>query len=118
MLVNAQIVLMRCKTNKKLSGIRIEQTENGSWKMNWAFPINEEIARNEGFDKTNLTADIYIDNEYPGCPICGAKGFVRCGSCGKLTCYDNEISLNCAWCSNFMDNITESDEFDLSVGDY
>ena len=41
MLVNAQIVLMRCKTNKKLSGIRIEQTENGSWKINWAFPIKE-----------------------------------------------------------------------------
>lgn len=62
MLVNAQIVLMRCKTNKKLSGIRIEQTENGSWKINWAFPIKE-------LSENNL--NIYTCSTYfPTVPKC------------------------------------------------
>lgn len=118
MLVNAQVILVKCKTSKKLFGARIEEMQNKSWLMNWAFPISDDIAQNEGFDKTTLTADVYIAEEYPGCPTCGAGNIVRCSQCGKLTCYDNEPSFNCAWCSKVITTVKFDVPVELSTGDF
>lgn len=39
--------------------------------------------------------------EYPGCPSCGADGFVRCGGCGQLSCQDGTWELfTCPVCGN------------------
>ena len=50
----------------------IEKREN-DWVRTWAFKIKEETAQKEGFDKTNFSGSFYTDEEYPGCPYCGAK---------------------------------------------
>lgn len=35
------------------------------------------------------------------CPYCGNKGYVRCGSCGKITCKPNNTKeFTCAHCGN------------------
>lgn len=34
------------------------------------------------------------------CPYCGNTEFVRCGRCGKLTCYSGEGEFVCDHCSN------------------
>lgn len=34
------------------------------------------------------------------CPYCGSTSFVKCGSCGKLTCYDGSGHFDCAHCPN------------------
>lgn len=118
MLVNAQIILVKCKSTKKLFGARIEEQQDKSWIMNWAFPIKENIAQNEGFDKNKLSADIYIDNAYPGCPDCGAKNIVRCSGCGKLSCFNNEPSFNCAWCSRQITAVSFDSPIELNAGDF
>jgi predicted RNA-binding Zn-ribbon protein involved in translation (DUF1610 family) len=39
--------------------------------------------------------------DYPGCPGCGADGFVRCGQCRKLGCWDDSWELfTCPRCGN------------------
>ena len=118
MLVNAQIIIVKCKSSKKLFGARIEEQKDKSWIMNWAFPINEKIAQNEGFDKNKINADIYIDTAYPGCPDCGAKNIVCCKGCGKLSCYNDESSFNCAWCSKLITAVSYDSSIEVSSGDY
>lgn len=118
MLVNAQIILARCKNTKRLFGARIEEQSDKSWIMNWAFPIKDEVAKDEGFDKSKLTADIYIANEYPGCPDCKAKNVVSCGTCGKLTCFNNEPEFDCAWCGKHITTVTFDKPVEVSTGDF
>lgn len=118
MKVNAQILLARCKKSQQLYGIRIQQVDGNDWAMTWAFTIDETRASHEGFDKTKITADCYVTDEYPGCPNCGSLGYVRCGYCGKLTCYNDETSMKCAWCRKTLNNIEYAGAMDLSAGDY
>ena len=67
----ASVILAKCASDK-LYGIRIEKRDN-DWVRTWAFKIKEEMAEKEGFDKVNFTGSFYTDEEYPGCPYCGAK---------------------------------------------
>ncbi len=92
----ASVILAKC-AGDKLYGIRIEKREN-DWVRTWAFKLNEEMAEKEGFDKTQFTGNFYTDEEYPGCPYCGAKKCFVCGSCGKVSCYDGSDRVVCGWC--------------------
>jgi hypothetical protein len=39
--------------------------------------------------------------DYPGCPYCGADGFVHCGRCKELSCYDDSWEIfTCPRCGN------------------
>ena len=78
----ASVILAKCAQDK-LYGIRIEKRDN-DWVRTWAFKLKEETAEKEGFDKINFTGSFYTDEEYPGCPYCGAKKCFVCGNCGKV----------------------------------
>jgi len=112
----ANVLLARCKNNKRLYGITIEQDTPQLWNMKYSYPIDEHRAKSEGFDKTKITADCVAANDFPGCPFCGSMGYVKCGQCGKLTCYKDEVSMKCAWCNNNMDNIGYYGPMDISIG--
>lgn len=96
----AKIALCKCKETHKTYGVRFEQMSNG-WKYTWAFPIKENVAKREGYDATILKGTLVQDTEYPGCPYCGAKYFIVCGTCGKLNCNTGIIAgkFTCEWCS-------------------
>lgn len=96
----AVVICSRCGGNKKLYGVRAEK-KSKIWHFTWAFKLGEEVAKREGFTSTNINgADTETDEEYPGCPYCGNTGFVHCGECGELTCYDGEDWFTCAHCGN------------------
>lgn len=117
MIVNAQVILVKCKSSKRLYGVRIQQNKGKEWDMTWAFPIDDKRAKNEGFDRTVLNADCSATDDYPGCPTCGATGFVKCANCGKLTCWNGENSSKCAWCNEKLNDIAYRGAMDISVGD-
>ena len=98
----AKVILARCERNKKLFGMRIERpgAVKDFWVMNWAFRIDENSARNEGFDSERVVGNIDFTNDFPGCPYCGTKGFVVCGNCGRLCCYSDSSYSTCAWCGS------------------
>ena len=77
-----------------------------------------EIAEKEGFDKTNFSGSFYTDDEYPGCPYCGAKKCFICGSCGKVNCYDGTDKVHCNWCGAGGTAYNDDSKMDVTGGGY
>lgn len=127
------VILCKCvytrSARDNLFGIRIEKIQ-GDWMRTWAFKIGEDKARNEGFDKENITGSFVSTPEYPGCPHCGAESFSIC-DCGKMFCYDpnkeqhNTEIINgnafihrvCPWCGE-DGYYSYTNSFDMKGGGY
>ena len=114
--MRAEVILMKCPESKKIFGVRTEE-RNGDWVRTWAFKVNERTAANEGVDKTIIRGNLYADDDYNGCPYCKAINFVQCGKCGKLTCWNNEEKMSCAWCGLTGNTSRLQDEIDVKAGD-
>lgn len=116
MLVNANVILAKCKGSDKLYGMRVQE-KDGDWIRTWAFRIKEEMARQEGFDKVEINGSFSRTAEYPGCPYCGATNFIVCGKCNKISCYNNEKISVCNWCGN-SSKIVAKQRLDVAGGDF
>ena len=116
MRVKAKVILSRCKDKKHLFGMRVQE-HNGDWVRTWAFPIQEETALQEGFDKVQIQGKLNVTDEYPGCPFCGSKEFFVCGKCKKINCYYGEEITTCRWCGSSADT-KGADNFDVTGGGY
>jgi transcription elongation factor Elf1 len=117
-LLNAKVIMARCSKNQKCFGIRIEQREN-DWVRTWAFPIDEQKAKHEGYDANKVTGSMNAVDNYPGCPHCGSSGFVQC-SCGKIGCWigaEGTTKYTCPWCKKESE-VQIADRFDVSGGGY
>ena len=96
--MNAEIVLAKCQAHHYLFGIRAEELADGSWLMNWAFPLEDRRAAAEGYDSKPITAPKWAET-YPGCPHCGSANIMQCGSCRAITCMPvHAVASVCAWC--------------------
>lgn len=116
--MEATVILTKCPKTRRMFGVRIHKMDDGDWWRTWAFPIEERRAKCEGYDLQEIKGNLYSTDKYPGCPYCGTYGFVQCGHCGKLSCYNGEDSLDCMWCGNEMINIvTAEDGFNVNGGD-
>lgn len=92
------IALARCGRLKDLFGIRFEEKQKGSWVGTWAFKVNEDTARREGYHHDMIKGSFNLD-DYPGCPHCGARGFFICNRCGKIICLPEMVPVvTCSWC--------------------
>lgn len=103
--MEAVILLQKCSQTKKTFGNRVEERSPGKWYKNWAFPIRESKARNEGYDKSSINGMLYSAEEHPGCPYCGSRSSVLCGTCKRLTCWHGEKEMSCQWCGAYMTGI-------------
>lgn len=113
--MEANIILIRCNKENKAFGVRVQKMKDGDWYRTWAFKVNARHAKNEGYDTNKVVGNLCATEEYPGCPYCGSKGFVQCGTCKKLTCWNGEESMTCHWCGSTMDNIvTTTDKFTVT----
>ena len=83
-----------------------------------AYKLKEETAEKEGFDKINFTGSFYTDEEYPGCPYCGAKKCFVCGNCGKVSCYDGSDKVVCNWCGSNGTAADDDGKLDVSGGGF
>ena len=95
----AEVMLCKCHQTGKTFGIRVEKTGPDSWKQTWAFPIQENSAKREGYDSSMILGNIAFTDEYPGCPYCGSLGWVHCGNCNKLTDNNGSSYFKCGWCN-------------------
>ena len=116
--MEATVILAKCSKAKRTYGIRIQKMEDGDWHRTWAFPVDEKRACNEHYDETSVQGNLRATEKYPGCPYCGTKGFVQCGSCHKISCWNGESRMTCPWCGNDMVDIAPATKkFDVSGGD-
>lgn len=114
---NAIVIIAACGKSKRKFAIRSEQISN-AWYFTWAFKINESRIKSEGFDKSKISGLLYVANEYPGCPHCGATGFVRCGSCGKISCFgENDKLFTCPFCGISGETVQTDTFDDIQGGD-
>lgn len=52
------------------------------------------------------------------CPWCGNRGYVRCGVCHNITCYNNNFNeFTCAYCGNSgnVTGVISGDELNNSI---
>jgi len=113
--MEANVILAKCSTHNQSFGIRIEK-RNSDWVRTWAFKIDEDKAKREGFDVTPITGSLMEVDYFPGCPYCKTFGFVVC-NCGKMSCLANNVtSAQCYWCNTLMENIVEAETFDVKSG--
>lgn len=114
----ANVVMAKCKSAKRPFGIRIEKRTNNVWYCTWAFKLSEQVGSNEGYGSAMISGRVDVDPEYPGCPYCGSTGWVSCGNCGKLTCYNGEgHTFTCTWCGQ-SGELQSAETFDLSGSGY
>jgi len=116
--LNATVVLARCNKTKKLYGMRVEQRGN-DWVRTWAFPIDEQKAKHEGFEANKITGTFKAVDDYPGCPYCGAMVcFTDMSShCGKMSCFNGGTQHTCPWCGQTYE-VHYSNTVDVSGGGY
>ena len=113
--MEANVILAKCSTHNQAYGVRIEM-RNGDWVRTWAFKIDENKAKREGFDTTPIIGSLMEADAFPGCPHCKTFGFVVC-DCGKMSCLMPSVtSAHCHWCNTYMENIVEADTFELKSG--
>ena len=51
MTMKASVILIRCSRNKSVFGARTQQMNNDDWWRTWAFAIDEDRAKREGYDR-------------------------------------------------------------------
>ena len=114
--LTATVVLARCNKTKKLYGMRVEKRGN-DWVRTWAFPIDEQKAKHEGFEANKVSGSMNAVDDYPGCPYCGQKNFVHC-ICGKISCWGDESNIfTCPWCGQ-TGEVQIAENFDVKGGGY
>ena len=97
---NVVIVLARCMQFGQDFGIRFEEVEPRNWIGNWAFPIREDLAKRESYDRSTVSGSMQFSDDYPGCPSCHACSIFRC-KCGGVACWDGVTGwITCPWCHN------------------
>ena len=95
----AAVILFKCPTKEKTFGVTVEKMQNGDWQRVWAFPLDEKVAKNEGFDRIQVQGSLQGTEKYPGCPFCKEHSFFQCGNCQRYACYHGESSVTCPWCN-------------------
>jgi hypothetical protein len=112
----AHVLLVRCQNSKELFGVRMEK-QTGKYMINWAFPIEEVVAKREKFDRTNIKGALETaEEEYPGCPHCLNDSLFQC-NCGKFTCMESDMKGKqvCGWCGK-KSKVAQRESFKLKVG--
>lgn len=109
------VVIATCQQTKNPFGITVEKIGK-DFEFKWAFKINPNSIKREGFDRNKVSGNIYMSEEYPGCPHCGAKSWFQCGNCKRFVCMrpDQKI-VKCPDCGNGGEVVT-ADNFDISGG--
>ena len=116
--LNATVVLAKCTKTKKLYGMRMEE-RGGDWVRTWAFPIDEQKAKREGFTDNKISGTLQAVDGYPGCPYCGAMVCFTDASphCGKMSCFDGGTQHTCPWCEQTY-GVHYADKVNVSGGGY
>ncbi len=109
-------IIAQCNEANKSYGITVDPYK-GNIKFVWAFKIDKEKAHREGFDEHHIHGSVSVDENFNGCPYCGAKQFYICGNCGSVVCYHGEKSVTCPSCGQHGE-IEKVDAVDLKGGDY
>lgn len=104
---------VKCRKTKNTFFARFDYAADDIWALTYGvknLPFGEKVS--SGSSKQDIS-NMRTGPQYK-CPYCGQLGIVRCGNCGKLTCYDYSGSYNCAHCSSKGTVSGHIDKIDVS----
>lgn len=113
---SAFAVMGVCSETRKPFGITVDKRYR-NYAFCWAFKINAAQARREGYDKTHVKGAVVYDDDFNGCPHCGAMGFYICAKCGKVVCYHGEEMVTCPNCG-MSGGVRAGESVNLSGGGF
>ncbi len=112
---NAFVVMGMCSRTRQPFGITVDPVERNQLRLVWAFKINADKARREGYDKTKMKGAIEYGPEFPGCPYCESTQFYVCHKCDTIVCYHGEEQVTCPKCG-VTAGLIESEQIELTGG--
>lgn len=116
--MKAAVILAKCTRQPTTYGIRIQSDDGETWLKTWAFPVDMNRARREGYGQDQISGYYFVDESFPGCPYCGAKQVISCNICHRASCWNGETEMDCAWCGNRMEGIyTTTEKLTYSTGE-
>lgn len=107
------ILPIKCSSSHALWLAKYAQAGEG-WQLIGAYPVDEASYGEFGSDNQSAGKLALGEcDKMPACPICGAnQGLLKCGHCGKLSCWPKTGSGNCPWCGADYGKIREVDSLD------
>jgi len=86
-MLNVVVVPARCAVKGQLLCLRVQEDSPGRWLATWAFKMQADKAKREGYASRTLEGAFSIAEGYPGCPYCESPSFYVCG-CGTVVCWN------------------------------
>ena len=89
----------KCVNTGKAFYIRFDKAAGGKWCQTYG--VKDKPISVSGSTNNTLQIDISKASVGPQykCPFCGNTGYVRCGTCGKISCKpNNDKKFHCASC--------------------
>ena len=109
-------VMAACEETKRFFGITVDEDGPGEYRFIWAFKIDRDKGRKEGYESRTVSGAVTIDDGFPGCPYCGEKRFYIC-ECGKIVCYHGQARVTCPSCG-LSGQLKTVERIDLRGGGY
>ena len=109
-------IMAVCEETKRYFGITVDEDGWDQYRFVWAFKIDKDKGKKEGYDSKTVTGSVTLDDEYPGCPYCGEKRFYIC-QCGKIVCYHGQERVTCPNCGQ-SGTLERVERIDLKGGGY
>lgn len=96
----AVLLPVNCVITHRPFYARYDYSYDGVWVLTYGL---KELSEDAGSGSGNISK-IDLSNSRVGpqykCPHCGNTSFVKCGNCGKLTCYSGNGNFTCDHCGN------------------
>ena len=61
-------IMAVCEETKRYFGITVDEDGWDQYRFVWAFKIDKDKGKKEGYDSKTVTGSVTLDDEYPGCP--------------------------------------------------
>jgi hypothetical protein len=92
-------VPMKCGKSS-LSTTAHFELEGGCWNLA-STALAPATATRAHTEESPMAGQFGISETYAGCAGCRADGYVRCGVCNELGCWNTaEPMFRCGWCGN------------------
>ena len=110
----ALAIMAMYEETKMPIGITVDPRQ-GCYAFTWAFKINPDQTKRDGYDRTNVRGAVMYDPEFNSCPYCGSNQFCICNRCKKVVCYHSQEYVTCPNCG-ISSSLHLQESVDLSGG--
>ena len=89
----------KCVKTNKTFYTRFDKATGGVWCQTYGVRFAQQSTTGSTYNKMEIDILKSTASSQYKCPNCGNIGYIRCGTCGKITCkHSNTKDFTCAHC--------------------